>query len=234
MGKGKGKRSGKGRGKVGNSVDGMLVNAARASGSGNTEILAMDLRVRRQNMNLVQTPPKNFMSDIYWVRASIAQDNAYVTNTSTNNEVGFTFTLSAVDNGSTYAAVFDQYCIYGVTVDLSFGSNNTANGNIDCHTAIDYDNVAAIGLPAMTAFNSYNHAVLNASGSNVVRFVKPCIATSAYNGAFTGFTTTRSWIDANSPSVLHYGLRVILGSSGAALSVTATFSYVIGFRNAHG
>jgi len=228
--RGKGKKGNKG----GNSVVELMVNSAKSST--NTEIIKADIRVRRQNMNIIQTPPKNYLSQIYWVRSSIAQPNAYVTSTSTPTEVGLTFTLSSIDNGSTYAAVFDQYCIYGVTVDFSYGSANTGTGpqNVDFHSCIDYDNVAAIGLNAMTAFESYNHSVITPQGGAIVRFLFPCVATAAYNGAFTGFTTTRAWIDANSPSVIHYGLRTLFSATGVAVTLSATFSYILGFRNAHG
>lgn len=220
------------RGSAKNAADSIAINLARASGA-NTELVRSDLSSRRQNFNLVQSPPRNFLTNIYWTRQTIVQPVAFSTSTSVVAENNFAFTLSALDNASTYTAVFDQYCIYSVTATFAIASTTTSVLPVTLYSAIDYDNVANIGLPALSAFSTFNEAVLVPQISSV-RMIKPCVALAAYNGAFTGYTTTRSWLDANSPTIQHYGLRTICAINNTSTPISAEFSLIVGFRNSHG
>jgi len=226
----RGKKGNRGRKSV-NPVDANLVQMARATGS-NTNVVRDDLTERRQNFNLVQTPPKNFMSQIHWVRQSVLQPSAYSTSATLVNEVNFGFILNAIQNVSAYTTVFDQYCIYSATVTFTYGQS-AQQLPIQMFTAIDYDNVANTGLSGISAFSSCNESII-VPGSSLVRFVKPCVALSAYTGAFTGFTTGRTWIDCNSTTVVHYGIRSVAAPTTSIVTYSVDYSLVIGFRNAHG
>jgi len=226
----KGKRAGA---KSGNSVDRLMTGLARATGS-TTTVIPADMNQRRQNFNLVQSPPKNFMTMIYWVRESVAAPISLASTTTVVSENNFSFTLNSLSNVSSLTTVFDQYCIYSVTVTFTYGSINTGFlAPLDLYTAIDYDNTTNIGLSGIQNFASYNESII-VPGTSLVRTVKPCVALAAYTGAFTGYTTGRVWIDCNSTTVNHYGLRTIIGIAGSALALSVSTSYIVGFRNTHG
>jgi hypothetical protein len=214
-------------------VDALLSNLARATGS-TTEVIRADLIARRQNFNLVQSPPLNFMKSIHWVRQSVVNPNLIATTTTIVNEMNFAFTIATLTNISSYTSIFDQYCIYSVTATITYGTSNTGILQpVTLYTAIDYDNVTNTGVTGIQQFDSFNETIITPT-SSLVRTIKPCVALAAYTGAFTGYTTSRLWIDCNSTTVQHFGLRTILAISSNTLALNVDFSYVIGFRNTHG
>jgi len=224
---------GKGRGKKGpNAVDSNMVNMARSTGS-NTEVIRNDLTERRQNFNLIQTPPKNFLSQIHWVRQSVLQPSTYSTSTTIVSENNFAFALNSLANVSSFTTIFDQYCIYAVTMTVSYGNTNSSGQPITMYSAIDYDNTTNVGLSGISAFGTVNQCSITPVTS-LVRMVKPCVATAAYTGSFGGFSTTRLWLDCNSTTVQHYGIRTIAAITPVVLTFSIEFSLIVGFRNSHG
>jgi len=212
----------------------MMMSLAKASGSG-SNVIVDDRLERRQNFNLVQSPPRNFLTSIYWTRQTVTGVNLITTSVSVLTENNYSFVLSSLDDYAALIGIFDQFCIYGVTITMTYGSANTGTSvqSITVCTAIDYDNVANLGsLVLLTDFGTFNQTVLT-PGVSLVRMVKPCVATAAYTGSFGGFTTARMWLDSASPSVNHYGFRTMIPATGAVATVNATFEYIVGFRNSH-
>jgi len=212
----------------------MMMALAKASGSGSNVIIDDRLN-RRQNFNLVQSPPKNFLTSIYWTRQTVTGFDLITTSVSVITENNYAFVLSSLDDYAALCGIFDQYCIYGVTITLTYGAGNSGTSvqTIPVCTAIDYDNVANLGSMALlTDFGTFNETILT-PGVSLVRMVRPCVATAAYVSSFVGFTTERVWIDSASPGVSHYGFRTIIPATGAVAKVNAVFEYIVGFRNAH-
>jgi hypothetical protein len=173
----------------------------------------------------------------YWVRQSVVNSSAFSTSLTVVSENNFQFMLTDLNSITNYTSVFDQYCIYSVSATFTFAGLNPNSGaytqSVPFFSAIDYDNVTNTGLAGLDQFSTFNESQITPS-SSVVRYVKPCVALAAYTGTFNGFTTTRLWLDCNSTSVAHYGLRTICGPTSVVINITAAFSYVLGFRNAHG
>jgi hypothetical protein len=212
-----------------NPCDAEIVNLAKATGS-TTVVIRDDLSRYRQNMEIVQIPPRNFSSHITWIRESVVY-TSYATSSTSYAEQNFQFNLSSLPNVSSIVAMFDQYCIYAVTVTITNAQSSPSE--ITMLSAIDFDSVANVGPSGIVNFGSYNMSLLTQSTS-LVRMVKPCIAVAAYSGTFTSYTTNRSWLDSNSTGVLHYGVRTIaLQTSSGSVPFTVSHDYVIGLRNTH-
>jgi hypothetical protein len=94
-------------------------------------------------------------------------------------------------------------------------------------TAIDYDNAGNVGVSGIEAFGSCNLSMLAPNGS-VERYVRPCVDPSLFSG---GFGAGRFWVDSGSPSVQHYGIRVILGPTTGGSSVEISVRALFAFRN---
>jgi hypothetical protein len=210
-------------------VDDEIVNLAKATGS-TTVVIRDDKSRNNQNMELIQRPPRFFSSHITWIRESVVY-TSYSTSSSTFSETNFQFNLSALPNVSSIVSMFDQYCIYAVTVTIV--NSQSSPSEITALSAIDYDSTANIGPSGIVNFGSYNMSLLTQSTS-LVRMVKPCIAVAAYSGTFTSYTTSRSWLDSNSTGVIHYGVRLItLQTSSGSVPFTVSHDYVVGLRNTH-
>jgi hypothetical protein len=208
-------------------VDRELVNSVKATGA-NTTTVASDLIDRRQNMNLVQTPPKQLGNQIYWLKEIII--STVTTSTTTYVESNVSFTLAMFNDYSSLTSVFDQYCIYSAAVSYSIDGNSPVGVSASVLTALDYDNNANIGPVGIAGYNNCSETLLGPSTS-LVRYVKPCLALAAYTTSFTGYATTRCWLNSNSPSIQHYGVRFIALQTNATFPIRVTIELVAGFRN---
>jgi len=216
-----------GRGKKSSGADRVIVNSIKATGSGTTTV-ATDLVDRRQNMNLVQTPPKQIGNQIYWIKEIVT--STVGTSTTTFVENNSVFTLSSLADASTLAGVFDQYCIYSVAQSYHVDGNSPTGVMCSVLTALDYDNASAIGPTGIVSYSNCTETMLSPT-SSLVRYIKPCIAVAAFSSAFTSFATQRCWLNCSSPGVQHFCIRAILLQTNAAFNVRISSEYVVGFRN---
>jgi hypothetical protein len=230
------KRGGRGQARQNKSssmlpdVDKQMSDYASMTGS-TTVRIPEDYRQRRQNFNIIQRPPKNWQTQVHWVRLSY--DLTVITSTSVAVETNFYFIISNFENYSSILAAFDQYCIYDVSMSVAFQSNAASYTTVvNFASAIDYDNTNAIGLTGIQAFSSYNMSAIS-QGTSLLREVKPCIATVVNNtfSAFNGNGVARSWIDSAYTNVPHYGLRTVAKASQSAQVLELSFSALIGLRN---
>lgn len=137
--------------------------------------------------------------------------------------IGFTFSDSA--GASDLAALYDQYRLVRVEVEMLPIANSAlisgaAGGNADLgcwiHSITDLDdNVApgasTTGITDMQQFRTYRCDRLVTDRKLKWTLANPHIAMAAYaSGVFTSYANmTSQWIDANSGTVEHYGLKFL-------------------------
>jgi hypothetical protein len=213
----------------------MIAQSSQVTGKAMVLAPSSDYTRRQPSFSLIQTPPKNFMSQIHWVRG---KTQAVVTiSNSVPTESNYSFTLNGLVDLAGLNGYFDQYCLYSVAVSIapSFeGAGSTLYTFGTCLTAIDYDNVTNLGTAA--AVEAYNSCVMfeMSPGQSIQRFYKPCVAPAIYNSsaAFSGYGISRCWIDSAQTGVPHYGFRsFFISNSVSGLSCTFDFDVVVGFRN---
>lgn len=215
------------------SVDGEILKSHKSTGS-TTNVVSSDLKMRRQNFNIVEVPRMPIGNQTYWCELSYDEPLSLSTTTAAN-EYNRAFLGSNFNGFSNAATFFDQYCIYAVTVSVSSLMVSASFGAAQCYTAIDYDNVANIGKTGIQAYTSCVLTPIGADAtSSLVRFIKPCIApqvTSSNLPVAGGIS--RSWLDIAYPSVQHYGLRMIFDGFSANVTngIHVSYTAVIGLRN---
>jgi len=216
------------------SIDNQIQNYAKSAGI-LSETVRGDLTSKRQNFNIVQSPPRNFLTMPYWIKQSIFQRAGYSSSVSVVTENNFGFTINSLTQFSSLAALFDQYCIYSITLTLEWSDTNSAtfaapNARVVVFTALDYDNAANIGVSGIQGLSTFNESLVTPNNC-LIRMVKPCAALAAYTGSFGGFTTARIWCNSSSGGILHYGIRMILDVTPIIVNLDATISIVAGWRN---
>jgi len=218
--------------KSSSAVDSLIMSSAKATGS-TTNVVSSDLRLKRQNFNIVSTPPRSLGNQTFWARLSLADlpVNASSTGIVENN---LTFNASSFYGFSSAQAFFDQYCIYAITA--TFSSTLSGSAPLHVYTAIDYDSIANIGIAGIQQFTSFNETILGGNGADsLVRFLKPCIAPQITNSSNLPVAAGvgRSWLDSAYPSINHYGLRIIVNQypSSVTGALNVTVSAVFGLRN---
>jgi hypothetical protein len=207
-----------------------IIDSAKPSGS-MTSTVRTDVSYKRQNMNLIQTPPKSLGNRIWWQRSSLIST---ITASTSLNESNFVFLFNNLQGYSSLVAVFDQYCIYSVTLVFSILSVNNSTTNVSSNvilfTAIDYDNVANVGLNGIVQYETCEQSTLTLAGSSLIRYVKPCLDPITYQ---SNYGSSRLWVDSASPGALWYGLRCITQAMTAGSAVVQVEQiYTLGFRNA--
>jgi len=216
------------------NVDRELVNSHKPTGS-TTTVIASDLMTKRQNFNIVQRPPRSLFNQIFWT--NMTSESILTSNASAITESNLAFGIGSFPGYTTWLGSFDQYCLYSCVITFSYLQENSAVTssvqNVVVHTAIDYDNIATIGLSAIQSYSTYSATQLS-PGTSLVRYVKPCIAVSQGGGSSSPALSgvARQWINSAFNAVTHFGLRCILGITNVStVSITINVTGTFGFRN---
>jgi len=153
------------------------------------------------------------------------------------------FALTDLGNATPFANVWDQYRLTKVKCHFlpqytNYGpiSSSVQYGQGQLITVLDYDD--AIVPTALTTLLSYDTCRVQPFSKPVVRTLVPHIAMAAYaGGTFTSSTNeSRQWIDMNSPSVPHYGVKYMVNACDITTQGIKSFflwvEYFIEMRNA--
>lgn len=151
----------------------------------------------------------------------------------------FFFTLSLLDQASTFTSLFDQYKIAKIQIDFwpMYRANSVAL-HADLipliYTAVDYDDATA--PVSLTDIRQYQNVTMHDDSEKFSVTFVPHVAVSSYSGAFGSFNNVTSpWIDAGSPSVQHYGLKyAVSGGASGQTNLQAwnvTFKMWVQFKN---
>ncbi len=156
-------------------------------------------------------------------------DKGVVSSTSAaNGYYAFYFTLNDLQDVSSYTSTFDQYMFKDVEVMVLPVTQPSlpasGPGYSFCHIVTDYDDATAPST-AVQLLSYKNLTILNPGSSHSRKFIPHC-AMAAYSGAFTSYANTKlQWIDAASPSVQHYGIKITVTQS-TSTNVNSWYVYV--------
>lgn len=214
-----------------------LLAGSRVTASAQTVAVPEDIRRRTPRFDILQRPPLNFQQQIHWFRETAAITQ-FTPNDLLNVESNVVMTVAQFPAYSAILALFDQYCIYEVVLDLWLTGMSTSTSlpsAVQIATAIDLDNVTNIGLTGLQQFASYNLTTVT-NETTVQRFVKPCVApyVTRAGGVTAGSGITRAWLDSGYSDVLHYGFRIIslpTVLTANTLRVNIGLTAIIGARN---
>jgi len=165
--------------------------------------------------------------NFFW-RASYDASSVIQQGTSLDTSVSYSFNLSNFPGYNDFVSTFDEYRLHALSVCISPNYTNfPANAlNPRLWTVIDYDDAATVSRASAEA---YDTCVISPPGCGVIRVIKPRIAMAAYTGTFTGYVNmAEQWIDLNSTSVQHYGLKLVVeGGSGATPPLLQTYTVTV-------
>jgi len=165
---------------------------------------------------------------------SFSYTAAQITGNSTAPTNGaITFALANAQDYMSWVNVFDAYRIVHVQVEFipaSVGLTGTSNTNGILYTCLDYDDATTLDS---TGILQYDTCQAVSSPQFFERRLIPRTAKALYSGTlFNGYGQDISWIDTNSPSVQHYGVKY---SQSITSSAVTTYSVVttlfVNFRN---
>lgn len=135
--------------------------------------------------------------------------------------IGWNFTLNDVPNVSEFTGLYDQYCIRGVKLTLWLEANafssitlqEVSTSGIKLPTvfwARDYDDSNSVTLDSLL---QYPFCGMRRFSTPIKIFVRPKPSMKVYNTLVSDAAAVpkgQTWIDCSSPSVPHYGIKMIV------------------------
>lgn len=196
-----------------------------------------DLKAKRRSTRVPLSVPRNITGTVHWFRLGVDKGGI---NTSTTVSVTdcITFALTDIDASllAGFTAVFDEYCIPFVEVQI-IPSNFTVLTNTGMFTTvIDQDDGNSPGT--YNELLDYNSTKTTHGQIGHTRHVYPTLlegvnVNAAGSASFTGRATTRSWIDCASDTVDHYGVKLGSTATSAIISYQYRCVYYLAFRSLH-
>lgn len=153
------------------------------------------------------------------------------------------FSVSDLDEASSYTGLFDQYRIDCVVFRIlpmqnAIGLSTNANTiTVRLYCVVDYDDSTTLASEA--AARAYDSCIVVPPGRECSRVFQPRQAVAAYQGSFVGFANEGGrWNDSNSPAIQHYGVKIFIPQTVALQtqlqSWTVERDYYISWRKVHG
>lgn len=213
-----------------------LGKGARSGGRGGkgagpgTSLNKRDLKIKPPSTRIPSSVPRNFMSSVTYDLVKVRSTST--TSTSTVVENNFAFALNNHPQYSSWATLFDQWCIPMASVSFyNPQAPGSTSSEIELHTAIDFDNSTSIGtLAAIDAYDTCQVVILGPGNkSSHTRSVKPCLKSNA--GAQNNAALLRQWCDCATPGTSWYGIRSIVNSTTTAMTFTLEATVWYGFRS---
>jgi len=174
--------------------------------------------------------PRN-VNTIVWDLVKVNAQIVVSATSGTLAENNTAVSLSTHPQASSWAALFDQYCIpqFSVTFQSQYPTNiNAQPGQL--YTAIDFDNVSTLG--SLSAIEDFSTCIVTTVGLGTVltRSVKPCVKNQLASSANAG--VIRQWVDCGAPTIPHNGIRAIVSSNGAvAYTIFMEITIWYAFKN---
>jgi hypothetical protein len=169
--------------------------------------------------------PKNFQTQIHWFQTTYVQNTSLANNAIT--EVNLTFSLNQTAISAAIVALYDQYAIFAAYVRVNVNTSGPSPTSAPMYaTALDYDNVTALGsLPVLQGYST--SAVTNISDTQE-RYIEPCNAPALWGGgAFNNYGQARMWVDCANNQTPHYGFRSIIAALGAGVTGNITYEVTL-------
>jgi len=140
------------------------------------------------------------------------------------------FSSADIDQFTYFSAVFDQYRFSCIELWISPEAGLATGSTSNYASVIDYDDTNALTLYAQ-ALDYGNCVQSNNKDTHYHKFVPHC-AVAAFSGSFTSYVNVVApWIDCNSTSVQHYGLKVAAYTSNVTQTFDLTVRIHAEFRN---
>jgi len=140
--------------------------------------------------------------------------------------------FAEINENVALGAIFDQYMIDAVEVWIVPNQTTAGNGGYTglLYSVIDLDDDTV--LTSLTSYGDYANCIVTQMGQGHYRHFVPHIAMSAYQGTFSAYANRKfQWLDANSPNVAHYGIKVGVDFTSTSMSYDLIVKIHVNFRS---
>lgn len=193
-----------------------------------TDAAASKRRSRTPMPARVKTYSLQKSSNSFITNRTVLTD-ATLASTAGVTSVAYYWTLDQLPGYTEYTSLFDQYRIKKVDVLIQtknpIGSGPFGYSPVRIMGTPDFDD----STPASTESDIQQYQNLQVWRPNTDKkfTIIPRIAKAAYSGAFTSYSNDPAgWLDVASPSVRHYGLKVLITADTGSGDDTCRFNVI--------
>lgn len=149
---------------------------------------------------------------------------------------GLNFKLSDLPNYTEFTALYDQYQIRAIKIQLiprftesAAATSTQAIGNM--WSVIDYDDSGAPG--ALNDLLQYQNVKRTRTNQMHSRYFKPKVADEVFgSGVATAYSAAKNvWLDCNNPVVEHYGIKFWFDATTAGVTYDMMVKMYLAFKN---
>lgn len=178
----------------------------------------------------------------FFKRRMVSAFNVY--DTATPVHYAWPFSLSSLPNYTEFVNLYESYKISRIKVKFIFSANS--NNVSTAATTVCLPNIYAVvdnndstALTNITDYLQYRYCKIRRLDSPTSLYLKPSFDVAAYSGVFTSYAQKTGWVDTDSPSVLHYGIKFAIDpvtySAGTNVigRVQAIVTYYLQMKRTH-
>jgi len=187
-----------------------------------------DLSVRPPTYRIPTSVPKQVSNQVVWDVVKI--NTTITTSTSSINETNFYWSLNSHPQASSWAALYDQWCIpqFSATFQCAYPEGASTSPGL-LYTALDFDSANNLGSIQTLEDYSTCEAAMLVAGQSTTRSVRPCVKGTLQTTASSSLN--RQWIDCATPAISWFAIRSIYGICGASYPVSVVTTIWYAFRN---
>jgi len=209
--------------------------AGKAKGKGKGKSGERSVALSNDSKQMWIKPPPSRAIKVHIVAGQIRTTILLTMSTTLNTYGASQFSVSQLAETASWTAVFDEYRITAIEVELEFPMTESTSITQDAGryvSVIDTDDATVpTNLDLLTA---YSCAVESSVTQKHYHRWAPGVAVDLYTGAFGGFgNVTSPWIDCGSTTVLHYGLKYGCTPGAAVGTMVMTYKFHVEFRATH-
>lgn len=179
--------------------------------------------------------PRGFkpIQPVYRFHQSVMQAAAFSTSVTIPAFASFYFNLNQVAQASSFATLFDEYCIPAIEIWLTpqLSSGVVVNNMGELTSVIDYNDSSVLATYGSAL--DYETALTTNGQLGHYRCIKPAVAQSLFDGALFAAYGGRQdqWISTQSLTVPHYGLKLASQVTSAVIVYDIRVRFTLAFRN---
>jgi len=156
-------------------------------------------------------PMKNYMYCQFLPSA------VYASSTTLNQVTTYSWTLGQLDNITSLASLYDEYCVRRIEIWFIPGlTENSSSGQYPCQLYTAYD-IDGSTITLLSDIRQYDTLVESSATVGQYCSFTPSVAVATYGGAFTKYSFEQNqWLDVANTDITLYGFCSVLDTSTQA------------------
>lgn len=194
-------------------------------------------RIRRRGLMRIRGRPQSLLQPVHYFKRTVWLPNWLVTAAGSDQFTSLKFSLNQLPGHSELTALYDQYKINMVKLEVipqfdnaNVGSSTSTNVITQNYSVIDYDDITV--PTTMDTLMQYQNLKRTPSTRIITRVVRPKFASELFNTSIaTAYRPSSGFVDCNYDTVEHYGCKFGFSSNPQAQKFGLKMTFYLAMKN---